>query len=136
MYSGEGIYTIIQNQIASITSRGSTSDIYRGELYRALRVGSNYVTLILNTDGIPVFKSSKYEFWPVYLLINELPFKMRSVGQLSKPMFLCKLCAYRVSKENRILTGLWYGSLNPDMSLFLRPVVESLKKLHTDGNLL
>ena len=79
IYSGEGIYTIIENQIASITSKGNTSDIYRGKLYKALTLGSDYVTLILNTDGIPVFKSSKYEFWPLYLLINELPFKMRSV---------------------------------------------------------
>jgi len=37
----------------------------------------NFVTLTLNTDGIPVFKSSGYSFWPLYLTLNELPFKLR-----------------------------------------------------------
>ena len=64
---------------------------------------------------------------------------MRSVKQhllLTKPVFLTLLRAnvYRVSKENRILTGLWYKSFNPDMLLFLRPVAESLKKLNIEGS--
>ena len=44
------------------------------------------------TDGIPVFKSSKFSVWPLYLVINELP--------LNK----C-LCS-----SNVILAGLWFGS--------------------------
>jgi len=37
----------------------------------------NFVTFTLNTDGIPVFKSSGYSFWPLYLTLNELPYKLR-----------------------------------------------------------
>jgi hypothetical protein len=31
------------------------------------------VSFTWNTDGIPVFKSSKFSLWPFYLVINELP---------------------------------------------------------------
>ena len=37
------------------------------------------ISLIFNTDGIPVFKSSNLSFWPLYLLIIELPYKLRYV---------------------------------------------------------
>ena len=36
-------------------------------------------------------------------------------------------------KENRLFAGMWYGSRKPDMSLFLRPLAETLKKLYNDG---
>ena len=38
---------------------------------------TQHYEVIFNTDGIPVFKSSKYESWPLLLLINELPYKQR-----------------------------------------------------------
>ena len=31
------------------------------------------ITLLFNTDGIPLYKSSKVNIWPVFLAINELP---------------------------------------------------------------
>ena len=34
----------------------------------------SYISVIFNTDGIPVFRSSGFSFWP---LINELPYRMR-----------------------------------------------------------
>ena len=57
-------------------------DICGGRLYKELTsefiaTSQRYVTVTFNTDGIPVFKSSKYEFWPLFLLINELPYKLR-----------------------------------------------------------
>lgn len=39
----------------------------------------------------------------------------------------------RVLKENRIFAGIWYGCAKPDMSLFLKPVALSLKKLYLEG---
>ena len=30
------------------------------------------LSLMWNADGVPLFKSSKYSLWPMYLLINEL----------------------------------------------------------------
>ena len=57
-----------------------------GVLYKELLSGGlcgelpgDYVTVTFNTDGIPVFKSSNYSFWPMFLLINELPYKQRCV---------------------------------------------------------
>ena len=56
-----------------------------GRLYQELLKGgfieasSHYVSVTLNTDGIPVFKSSNFEFWPLFMLINELPYGMRYI---------------------------------------------------------
>lgn len=44
-------------------------------------------TFTLNTDGVPVFKSSGYQFWPLYLVINELPYQMRYFNYVSGRMF-------------------------------------------------
>ena len=57
MYLGEGVYAIIKTQIASVTSK---KDIYCGELYKALTMGSDYITLTLNTDGIPDHRSMSF----------------------------------------------------------------------------
>ena len=40
---------------------------------------------------------------------------------------------YRVSKENRTFGGLWYGCAKPDMTLFLKPMSQSLRKLSNEG---
>lgn len=53
------------------------------------------------TDGVPVFKSSKVSFWPLFLTINELPFHMRQ------------------KKENTILAGLWFGDKKPNANNFV-----------------
>ncbi|XP_065900912.1 uncharacterized protein [Dysidea avara] len=97
------------------------TDITSGDLYKNLVSSNtakgikNYITLSLNTDGIPVFHSSGYSFWPLYLSINELPFKLRFV------------------QENRVFAGLWYGSVKPDMTIFLKPVAKELQKLQQEG---
>lgn len=58
------------------------TDVYSGHLYQQ-HVSSGFlaqkrnISFIFNTDGIPVFKSSKFTFWPLLLMINELPFRMR-----------------------------------------------------------
>ena len=41
---------------------------------------TNYPTtlsLLMNSDGVDVFKSSKFSMWPVLFMINELPFSER-----------------------------------------------------------
>ena len=66
--------------------RGSHTNEYRdicdGDVYQQLvRDGflakRENISLLFNTDGIPVFKSSGFSFWPLFLLINELPYRMR-----------------------------------------------------------
>ena len=59
------------------------SDIYDGELYRALNdsdgplIAGKGISFTLNTDGVDCFHSTKESFWPVLLIINELLFNMR-----------------------------------------------------------
>ena len=36
-------------------------------------------------------------------------------------------------KENMIFVGIWYGTLKPDMTLFLKPLSISLSKLFYTG---
>jgi hypothetical protein len=32
---------------------------------------------VWNTDGVPIFKSSGFSIWPIFLIINELPYHLR-----------------------------------------------------------
>ncbi|XP_077991120.1 uncharacterized protein LOC144445447 [Glandiceps talaboti] len=95
-------------------------DIYDGELYRnlvedgILAVSEN-ISLMWNTDGVPVFKSSSFSLWPLYFVVNELPFHER------------------IKKENLIFGGLWFGPLKPEMLTFLKPFYKTLSKLEHEG---
>ena len=86
MYTiGSGIYQIVLSRIEKYATCASDSydDICGGNLYKHLSSDhdlGHYVTFTFNTDGIPVYKSSSYSFWPIYLLINELPYRMRYVN--------------------------------------------------------
>lgn len=61
---------------------GGISDICDGYVYQEL-VADGFlakeenISFQFNTDGIPVFKSSSFSFWPLHLIINELPHRMR-----------------------------------------------------------
>ena len=57
-------------------------DIHSGQCYRSLYASGFFsqegaISLTMNTDGIPVFKSNTMSLWPVYGMINELPYKLR-----------------------------------------------------------
>lgn len=62
--------------------KGVYTDIYDGVVYQHL-VSKGFlshpahITLMFNTEGVLVFRSSGFSFWPLYLLINELPYRMR-----------------------------------------------------------
>lgn len=92
-------------------------DVYDSVCYKKLfeNVKStelrNVITFTFNTDGVPIFKSSKTSVWPIFLMVNELPYKMR------------------VSREYMLLAGLWCGSSKPQMNMFLSPLHASLQKL-------
>lgn len=73
-------------------------DIFDGTLYQELsKPGGllsfcNNFSFSFNTDGAPVFKSSRASVWPIHIMLNELP---------------------PVSREkNLLLAGLWYGKGN------------------------
>lgn len=96
-------------------------EIYDGEVYRSFTAcngplsDSRNISLMWNTDGIPIFKSSKFSVWPFYCVINELSF------------------AERTKRENMIFAGLWFGDSKPSMLTFLKPLCDTLNKIEKDG---
>lgn len=62
------------------------TDIRDGAEYSKLTQPGNFLCLetnpanisfTLNTDGVALFRSSKTEIWPLFLVINELPVTVR-----------------------------------------------------------
>ncbi|XDV26081.1 hypothetical protein PO909_029878, partial [Leuciscus waleckii] len=129
------IYLPIQTQLEHLLqrediaqrlkSRDSTcnsetyEDIGSGKMYHNLyKIGgplhcTHGYSLTLNCDGVPVFKSSLYGIWPLYGIVNELP--------------------YPVRKENVLLFGLWFGDKKPNVNTFLKPFTLECQKLSTAG---
>ncbi|KAG0445061.1 hypothetical protein HPB47_000571 [Ixodes persulcatus] len=67
------------------------------------------LTITFNTDGSPLYKSSRASVWPVQFIVNELPPSERF--------------------NHCVLGGLWFGSSHPDMSLFMTKFVEEVTSL-------
>lgn len=110
-------YTNVVND--RIHDKNCIKDIYDGKCYRKFvsqlskKDRNKYATVTFNTDGAPLFCSSSYSIWPIFLMVNELPMKIR-----------CK---------EVILVGLWFGKNKPNMSIFLHPFVENMNKLSING---
>jgi len=96
-------------------------DIYDGSLYREMMLpngilnSQNNISLTWNIDGLPVFSSSKFSLWPCYLVVNELPYRLRQL------------------RENIIIGGLWFGEEKPNMHVYLKPIINELATLERDG---
>lgn len=93
------------------------SDLTDGDSYRKQRAKLNCsrydLTVSMNADGSPVFKSANYSIWPVQLTINELPpfLRWRSI----------------------VLPLLWYGTKHPNMTLLLEAFASQMKRLADEG---
>lgn len=95
-----------------------SSRLYKITLNRKYKENNNdlFATYNFNTDGAPLFHSSKRSMWPLMISINELPAKLRF--------------------KNILLAGLFVGEkeLTPAMmNLFLKPFVDQAKVLETQG---
>ncbi|XP_067207385.1 uncharacterized protein [Linepithema humile] len=71
------------------------------------------LTLILNTDGVSLMKSSKAQFWPLMFMIAEIPEYLRE-------SFL-------------VVTGLWYDERKPLMNTYLQPFCSKLQDCFNAG---
>ena len=71
--------------------------------------------MILNTDGVSIFKSSRLTIWPIYIQVANL------------------LPALQVRLSNIITCGVWVGQKKPKMSVLLAPVLEPLEQLGITG---
>ena len=74
-----------------------------------------HLGIILNTDGIKVFKSSKFSLWPILLSITSLPPHLR------------------MNKDYILLAGVWFGPKKPPPTIILPPILEELHQLHILG---
>lgn len=96
----------------------SIHDVFDGKLYKNLvskNPTKNLITLVLNTDGARIHKSpKKCSLWPIQMVINELDEHVR------------------FKEENLIVTGFWYGG-DPDMNIFLNPLIKELKELDANN---
>ncbi|CAN8023538.1 unnamed protein product [Ixodes persulcatus] len=89
------------------------SDITDGRVYRKMKASGALqwgdLTMTFNTDGSPIFKSSKASVWPLQFVINEVP------------------APDRFSASG--VAGIWFGAKHPDMSLFVGKFVEHLSSM-------
>eukprot|EP00732_Lithocolla_globosa_P002296 Lithocolla_globosa_v1_NODE_1464_length_2557_cov_5.754996.p1 type:complete len:810 gc:universal NODE_1464_length_2557_cov_5.754996:2476-47(-) len=99
---------------------GEWRDIYDGTEYRKFKdflSNESNISLSWNTDGVPLFKSSLFSVWPIWLVVNELP---PSSG-------------FRYSRRYMVLAGLWFGESKPNMTSFLRPLRKKLEIFLEEG---
>ena len=57
---------------SAVVSDVTTSALYK-ELINEHNLGSNDISLMWNTDGIPVFNSPNFSIWPLQVSVNDLP---------------------------------------------------------------
>uniref|UniRef100_A0A1X7UEQ4 Uncharacterized protein n=1 Tax=Amphimedon queenslandica TaxID=400682 RepID=A0A1X7UEQ4_AMPQE len=73
-----------------------------------------HLGVIINTDGVPLFKSSQTSLWQVYLEIGNYP------------------PAIRFRMENTIC-GFWVGQSKPKLELILTPILKEIDRLNILG---
>ncbi|XP_062509535.1 uncharacterized protein LOC134185694 [Corticium candelabrum] len=107
------------DEIARCKSNGTDQiqDVSDGLRFQRVKeiAGKFSVSLILNADGAPVFKSSQQLVWPLSCVVAELPPRLR----------------YDV--DNMILAAIWCGRTKPQMAIFLNAFVEEVKQLSVEG---
>ncbi|KAG0423089.1 hypothetical protein HPB47_001124 [Ixodes persulcatus] len=115
----EDVRQKLVESLANVSAPRSTakSEVTDGDFYHQQRAklgcGPHDLTVSMNADGSPIFKSPHYAIWPVQLTLNELPpcLRWRSV----------------------ILPLLWYGAKHPNMTLLLQAFATQMKGLVEDG---
>lgn len=118
LFSRPGFFTSLCHQFSRNITSGYLEDVYDGTLYCSLSKAGGFlssISLQWNTDGVPLFSSSSFSMWPLYLKINELPYTLRK-------------CI-----SNKILPGVWFGRTKPSINTFLKPLCDTMKTLFFDG---
>ena len=107
----------MQDQPLKRRNHGLKQDVWDGTILQDLLTpgqffnSKNNLALSLNTNGVPLYKSSSWSLWPVFLSILNLP------------------ASIRMKAENVFLTGLWHGPFKPPMKRLLYPILASLREL-------
>lgn len=91
-------------------------DVCSGQLLKNIvSTKMNYLSLMINTDGVSIKKSSNASFWPLQIICNFLPPHLR----------------YRI--ENILCVAFYYNNTKPDMLVFFEPFCMEMQKLETQG---
>ena len=48
-----------------------------GQFYKLITSNEKHISFQLNTNSVSLLKSTKFDMWPLYLTINELPPSLR-----------------------------------------------------------
>lgn len=93
----------------------SFRDVLDGEAYLKIKNLSytDNISLQFNIDGIPMYRKSNYQIWPIQCKINELPPYKR--------------------KDHILMCSLWFGLHKPHMNVYSKPFVKELSQLSDSG---
>lgn len=95
-------------------SPNNFEDIYNGDIYKSLSSPNqfssyhNNFSFTWNTDGIDLYKSSKFSIWHFYLTTIELPFSQRTQSIQS------------------LIAGFWFGPTKPQANVFMNSFITSI----------
>ena len=95
----------------------SLRDVHDGTAFSDLMTPGNFLSdhnstgLVLSTDGVPIFKSSKGSIWPVYLMSTSIPPHKRTLA------------------ENLVVASLWFGPTKPNMTIMLEPILSHISAM-------
>jgi len=102
-------------------TKGVLSDIQDGAAYQDLLLPGGFLhghpyNLVLgfNTDGVSPYKSSRFQMWPIFWQVHDLPPHLRFQ-----------------SKYTRVC-GLWFGKSKPRFNLFLQPFHAEVTQFYGD----
>ncbi|KAH9383003.1 hypothetical protein HPB48_023638 [Haemaphysalis longicornis] len=102
-------------ELAASPWGGFYADVTDGLVYRKARTEQKMrwsdLTVTINSDGSPVFKSSKHSLWPIQVSLNELP-----------PPHCWR---------NLIVGAIWFQKEHPPPHLFLKTFVDRFRKIGT-----
>lgn len=97
------------------------TDITDGRIYRELLSEGGFlyhncnITVLMNTDGLSLYSSSKVQPWPLFFAINELSPSLR------------------FARENIILASIWQGKGKPPMQQYLGSLCSVFNNLYDAG---
>lgn len=83
------------------------SNICDGKLYQRFVKSLNpnnknsYASFVFNTDGAPLFESSTYSIWPIYVMINELPMEVKTKNLILVGLWFNKKCTIVYNKKRK-----------------------------------
>ena len=101
---------------------GMLTDIQDGSAFHDLNEDGVFnhpehlgLIVLVGTDGVAIFKTSRQSLWPVNIAVANLPPNQR------------------MNKNNILLGTLWVGPGKPNMEVLLKPTLEAVNKIYVSG---